>query len=252
MGKIVRLPSMGLDFARFRRSLRGVPKFLRDMKAYRAAGGGLPLQSEELFPCLADYQESAGSVDGHYWSQDIWAAKKIHRRRPAQHVDIGSRLDGFVSHLLACEVPVLYVDVRALPIRTPGLTFVQDDATHLAQFLDNSVESLSSLHVAEHFGLGRYSDPIDPLAHLKFMSSLQRVLARGGWLYFSLPMGRERVQFNAHRILSPQTVLKQFDQLRLASFSFVNDVSEMHEDVPVQEAPTSLSYGCGMFEFTKE
>jgi Caenorhabditis protein of unknown function, DUF268 len=87
----------------------------------------------------------------------------------------------------------------------------------------NSVESLSSLHAAEHFGLGRYSDPIDLDACFKFMDSLQTVLAPAGRLYFSVPVGRERVEFNAHRVFSPLTILRRFSLLQLESFSFVGD-----------------------------
>lgn len=246
------LAVMGVDFRRFFASVRGLPKFYRDWRTYRAAGTGLPLSAAEMLPMLSDYQGQAGSANGHYWFQDMWAAKKILKRRPAKHVDIGSRLDGFVTHLLTADMPVVYVDILPLQTKTAGLSFFQDDATELKRFPDNSVESLSSLHAAEHFGLGRYSDPIDPLAHLKFMSALQRVLARDGRLYFAVPIGRERVRFNGHRILAASTVTSQFSQLRLLSFSYVDDEGELVENVAVGAAPALMHYGCGLFEFTKD
>src|ERR1035437_9128085 len=64
--------------------------------------------------------------------------------------------------------------------------------------------SVSCLHVAEHIGLGRYGDPIDPLGTNKALLELQRVLAPGGVLLFSMPVGRERVEFNAQRIWDPR------------------------------------------------
>ena len=122
----------------------------------------------------------------------------------------------------------------------------------MAGLEDDSIVSLSSLHAAEHFGLGRYSDPVDPWAHTKFMSSLERVLSPRGILYFSVPIGRERLEFNAHRIFDVSTVLTQFKKLRLVSFSYVDDVGELHEDVSPSGVPRSTSCGCGLFEFAKE
>lgn len=98
--------------------------------------------------------------------------ERIFFNRPQRHIDIGSRIDGFVAHF-PIFMPVTEVDIRPLVRHIDGLTFLQDDATELRKLPTRSVESLSSLHVAEHFGLGRYSDPIDPDACFKFMDLLQ-------------------------------------------------------------------------------
>jgi predicted SAM-dependent methyltransferase len=144
------------------------------------------------------------------------------------------------------------VDIRPMPHLPRGMIFRLADAEHMTGFDDNSVPSLSSLNVAEHFGLGRYGDQIDPDAHITFMKSLQRVLCPGGKLYFSVPVsGHERVEFNAHRVLSPTTVLNAFDQLRLVSFSCVKDDGHLYEDVQ-PSAATSERGGCGLFEFAKD
>jgi SAM-dependent methyltransferase len=149
------------------------------------------------------------------------------------------------------DIAVSVVDILPLNSTTPGLTFIQEDATLLSHFENGSIASLSSLNAGEHFGLGRYSDRVDPLAHLTFMSSLARALAPGGRLYFSVPIGRERLRFNSHRVLSTSTVLKGFPSLSLCSFSYVDDDGEMHEDVDLSEAPADMHCGCGLFEFTK-
>ena len=67
--------------------------------------------------------------------------------------------------------------------------------------------------MAEHIGLGRYGDPLDPLGTRKAAAELQRVLAPGGQLLFSLPVGRPRVEFNAHRVHDPHEVASWFDGL---------------------------------------
>jgi hypothetical protein len=233
------------------RSFKGILPFIKDLRKYSRLndGSAFQIRVKDIFPILTDKEDSAGVAGTHYFYQDLWAAKKIFQRRPAEHVDIGSRVDGFVAHLLVF-MPVTAIDIRPLESHVSGLTFLQDDATELSRIQSNSVDSVSTLHVAEHFGLGRYSDPIDPRACFKFMDSLQRVLRPGGRLYFSVPVGRERVEFNAHRVFAPQTILDAFSALQLISFSFVGDDGSLYEDIDPTAFPNS-NLACGLFEFTK-
>ena len=164
-------------------------------------------------------------------------------------MDVGSRVDGFIAHLLVFR-PVTVIDIRPLESPISGLRFLQDDATDMVQVENDSVESLSSLHVAEHFGLGRYGDPVDPRACFRFMASLQRVLSPGGMLYFSVPVGRERVEFNANRVFAPNTIIQSFPKLRLVSFSFVGDDGCFYENQDPLALPEN-ELACGLFEFTK-
>jgi SAM-dependent methyltransferase len=222
--------------------------------ALAAAGTEWPLDPTSLYPCLDDIDAPAGTLPAHYGFQDLWAASQvIWGRQPLdRHVDVGSRLDGFITHLLAGNVRVTYVDVRPLNFTWPGFDFRQDDAATLATFADNSIESLSCLHVAEHLGLYRYSRDIDPLGMNKAMASLARVLAPGGRLYFACPIGRQRVVFNAHRVASPSWVISTFAKhgLTLRSFAAVDDVGAWHPEVrPVDYE--GASYACGCFAFTK-
>ncbi len=244
--------STGFDPRVFLITLRGLPAFLKDLRKYRRMDPppGFRIGSRDLFPILTDKVDNAGFAGGHYFHQDLWAARKIFERSPREHIDIGSRVDGFIAHLLAFR-RVTVIDIRPLKSNVPGLTFLQDDATDLVQVKTDSVESLSSLHVAEHFGLGRYGDSINPRACFQFMASLQRVLAPGGRLYFSVPVGRERVEFNAHRIFAPRTILANFAALRLVSFSFVGDDGCLYEHQDPLALPAS-ELACGLFEFTKD
>ncbi len=233
------------------KSLTRLPAFLRDASQYQKMDppSGFRITLSDAFPILTDATASAGLVGGHYFHQDLWAARKIFSRAPLNHVDIGSRIDGFVAHLLTFR-QVTVIDIRALETNIKGLTFLADDATNLGQVKSDSIESLSSLHVAEHFGLGRYGDAVDPTACFKFMSSLQRVLSPNGRLYFSVPIGRERVEFNAHRVFAPRTILDCFSELELVSFSLIGDDGNLYED----EDPAHLGemeFACGLFEFTK-
>jgi SAM-dependent methyltransferase len=250
--------------ARLAATARGVPVFIQDLKRYSSMNTDprFRVAWRDLYPILKDREAGAGTVRGDYFFQDLWAARKIYARRPPRHLDIGSRIDGFVAHVLVF-MPVTLVDVRPVESNVEGLTFVQDDATSLARFDDNSVDSLSTLHVAEHFGLGRYGDPVDPTACFRFMQALQRVLSPGGRLYFSVPVGVERVEFNAHRVFSIETVLKAFSNLEPISFSLVSDDGVLHEDIDPRGSKAravavssgimgnGYDYSCGLFEFTK-
>jgi hypothetical protein len=242
----------GLDLRKLGKAAVNIFRFAGQVRAYGRAAGGerrFPLKFQNLYPCLSEYGEAGGTANGHYFHQDLLVARKIFARRPERHVDIGSRIDGFIAHLL-CFMPVEVVDIRDVESKVAGLSFVRADGTDLANYPSGSVDSLSSLHAAEHFGLGRYGDPVDPAACFRFMASLERVLAPGGRLYFAVPVGRERVEFNAHRVFAPQTVLDSFPNLTLLSFSAVMDDGDLYADNPLALA-ASAEFGCGIFEFTK-
>lgn len=234
------------------RALRGVFPYSLNMWQFarrgRAAPPSLRLDIRRLYPCLVDRFRSAGTVSTHYFHQDLWAARRIHDAAPPEHYDVGSRIDGFVAHLLSFrEVNVL--DYRPLRSSPSGLHFLRADVVRLP-FSDESVHSLSCLHAMEHVGLGRYGDAVDPNGCFHGMRELQRVLAPGGSLYFSVPIGRERVEFDAHRVFSPDTVLRAFDSLRLVEFSAVGDDAGYVENAD-PASYSSAHYACGLFRFER-
>jgi hypothetical protein len=246
------LRMLGLDFRNGRRHLASLPRFLRDIRAYRraAANGAFPFRWRHLSPVLLDYRAQAGTARGHYFHQDLWAARRILAAAPARHVDIGSRIDGFVAHLLAFRA-VEVIDIRPLTSQVAGLSFIQADASSLDGIPDGSIPSLSCLHAIEHFGLGRYGDPIDADACFKGLRAIQRVLAPGGRLYLSAPIGVERVEFNAQRIFAPSTFIRHLTGLRLISFSAVDDRGDLVSDTEPEHF-AGANNACGLYEFTKD
>lgn len=152
-------------------------------------------------------------------------------------------------NVLSAFVPTEFLDYRPLQVKLSGLACGSGNLLALSQAND-SVHSLSCLHVVEHVGLGRYGDHLDPDGSVRALGELRRVLARRGRLYLSVPVGRERVCFNAHRVFDPDTIVNVLDGLRLVEFSLVDDVGAFHEIVPLDRA-TNLEYGCGLFIFEK-
>lgn len=245
------LAIFGINLRTTKAAIQALPRYLRDGRKFKAAvkASGADIPMGRAYPVLLDYKDSAGSARGHYFHMDLWAARKIFRATPTHHVDVGSRIDGFVAHLLTFR-DVEVVDIRPLSSNITGLRFVQADATTLSSIADGSWGSISTLHAAEHFGLGRYGDPIDPLGYYKFIKALTRVLAPAGRLYFAAPIGRERVEFNAHRIFDPLRLIRDFEPLELVSFSAVNDDGTFTESAEPMDYRTA-DQACGLYEFTK-
>jgi SAM-dependent methyltransferase len=247
------LSTFGLRPVSLIQSIGRLPRFAIEATKFGSLSrkSGAAAHIDYFHPVLSDYEADAGVAKGHYFYQDLWAARRIFATRPEQHLDIGSRIDGFVAHLLTF-MSVTVVDVRPLESEVCGLKFMRGDATALDDWTDGSVQSISSLHAVEHFGLGRYGDPIDPTGSERAMATLARVLATGGHLYFSVPIGEERVEFNAHRVFAPETILRTFEAhgLRLVAFSAIDDGGRWIEEAAIVSFATAR-YSCGLFEFTK-
>ncbi len=228
-----------------RRALR-FGQFVRDWQAYAGLPGAERLLPIHSFPQLGD-DTAETSVERHYFYQAIWAAQRIARSHVQHHVDIGS--DHRMVAMLTTHAQVIFTDIRPLAAAVESLANVAGSVTQLP-FRDSSVGSLSCLHVAEHVGLGRYGDPLDPLGSRKAAAELSRVLAPGGNLYFSVPVGWSRVEFNAHRVHTPSQILSYFPDLALLEFSVEDDQMQFHANVE----PTNYEradYACGLFWFTK-
>jgi SAM-dependent methyltransferase len=195
-----------------------------------------------------DRYSDAGALTFHYFHQDLWAARKLFDRGVKQHVDVGSRVDGFIAHVLPfCEVT--YVDIRPFALEWPGFRFRAGSITELP-FADDSVASLSSLHVIEHIGLGRYGDPVDAEGSWKAAAELTRVLAPGGTLLIGVPTGHEHLCFDAHRVFAPETIRAMFASLELVEFSFIDDRNNFIRNASFEDAARA-EYGCGLFELRK-
>ncbi|HSJ31765.1 MAG TPA: DUF268 domain-containing protein [Longimicrobiales bacterium] len=240
-----------VDAGRLVRGLGGLRWYWSDYRRYRhlAALQEGPRSAEriELLPALHE-RAPRHELDAHYFYVNAWAMRRVLAAGPDHHVDIGSQLA--LAGLLSAALPVTYLDYRPVAATVPGLSRVSGSLLALP-CADGSLRSVSCLHVAEHVGLGRYGDPLDPAGTRKAAAELERVVAVDGDLYFALPLGRPRVCFNAHRVHSVEMVLALFPRLRLRELSGVTDDGRFLEDVR-PDAFAGSEYACGMFWFRRE
>lgn len=228
--------------------------FFEDVKKYSELNTRKSFEIKEryMWPIICDKYAMAGSMGNYFW-QDLWAAKLIIQSGVKKHFDIGSRVDGFIAHLLSAGLDVTMIDVREFPGEIEHLHTIVDDASSLHQISNESIDSMSALCSLEHFGLGRYGDPIDPEACFKCFHNIQRKLKKGGRLYLSVPIGKERVEFNAHRVFSASTVLECFSSLQLEEYSCTAD-GKIEYDADIYKYDSDMhngEYRYGLFSFRK-
>lgn len=199
-------------------------RFLESRRRYEELGGSAPL--ELLYPVLGeDTAETA--VEPIYFFQDAWAFRLVAAAAPKRHVDVGSH-HKFVS-LLATIVPTTMVDIRALPYDLEGLTFQTGSVLELP-FESGSVESVSSLCVVEHIGLGRYGDRLDPSGSERALAELTRIVAPGGSLYVSVPVEPEsRTYFNAHRSFAESELVRMLEPLTIVERRYIYGSAMLEE-----------------------
>lgn len=243
---------LGLDFRRMAHSIGGVPRYLADWRNFRNDYNG----QLDLRPCLHDWYEEGGSTKDEYFWQDLHVARQIHLRDPDKHVDIGSRIDGFVAHVASFrEIEVF--DIRPVSTAIPGVRFRQADLTNLSEPHVNCCDSLSCLHALEHFGLGRYGDPVDPRGYITGLANMARMLRSGGVFYLSVPIGKERVEFNAHRVFDPLKLvsLASENSLLLSAFAWIEPNQALVQSGGPgrdMEKLNKANYALGIFTFVKQ
>lgn len=224
--------------------------FLGEWKEFRRAGGRA--DALDFYPCLYD-RTSATGIDTHYFHQAVWALREIRESGAPWHVDIGSDVN-YVGMLTALT-EVFFVDIRPLFLSIPNYRGIGGTITALP-FADDSIISLSCLHVIEHIGLGRYGDAIEASGPETACREIARVLQPGGRAFVSTLIGRPRVAFNAHRIFDPTQLVGMFPGLVLESMAMVDVAGRFvtgvnPEAFDIRESEGGLDFGLGLFRLIK-
>ena len=215
------LLQLGFDPRALIRAMIELPIYLRNLWQFRKSFSG----TLRFRPALHDRRETAGSVGTEYFWQDLCVAQKIFRAAPTRHVDVGSRIDGFVAHVAAFRA-IEILDIRPMTADIPNVRFTQADLMRPAAGLLGFTPSLSCLHALEHFGLGRYGDPVNVNGHLEGLRGLASLLAPNGILYLGFPTGWFRVDFDSHRVLEAVQIVDAGRDVGLQLESLVTCVPE--------------------------
>jgi len=228
------------------RNIAKLTKFYNSYKKYRHLTNAEELNISDSYPCIDD-NTTTTPLEAHYFYQGVWAFREIREIGVKSHVDVGSEVR-WVG-LLSAITKVTFIDIRPFETDLKDLIVKEGNILNMP-FKDKSVNSLSCLHVAEHIGLGRYGDKLDPEGTKKACGELSRILAVNGNLYFSVPVGKEKTYFNAHRVHSPGTIIEYFKDLKLLELSGVTDSGRLIENIDIDILEKS-NYACGLFWFRK-
>lgn len=195
---------------------------------------------------LTDKTATTG-FDAHYVQQGPWVFRHLLDAAPDRHVDVGS----FIGYLpfFSAVVPTTFIDIRPSGLVAPGLVEQAGSILNLP-FADGELRSVSSLHVIEHIGLGRYGDPVDADGSRRACAELARVVAPGGYLYLSAPVGRSRICFNAHRVHSVAEIIEACAGVHLEGLDVVLDDGTWVDDCD-PSAVAEADYALGLFRFKR-
>lgn len=250
------LEELGYDPMKTINFFRGIPFYVRDLAKIRhQKGDKTDFVFGSPYPRLGDRLDESGIMSGHYFHQDLLIAQRIYQNKPLKHVDIGSRTDGFVAHVAVFR-EIELIDIRAQKNSVKNITHKQTDIMDLPAGMANYCDSISSLHAIEHFGLGRYGDPVDYDGHVKAIDNIHKMLKANGKFYFSAPIDKQRIEFNAHRVFAVGYLLTLFNhKFKIDYFSYVDDKGDLFENVGLDADSVknnfNCDYGCGIFEMTK-
>lgn len=225
--------------------------FLADLRRFKRMGGKADFL--DWYPCLFDKTATTG-FDAQYLYQAAWGARKIFEAAPEQHVDVGSHL-GFVTQL-AAFTRVEFIDIRPAEINLKNFGVRKGSITALP-VEDGSIESISSMHVIEHIGLGRYGDPIQSDGPQVACREIARVLKPGGKAYISVPIGRPRVGFNGLYVFDAVEFASYFPACKVVAFSCVDADGTFRQDIDhrsakIDESRSGGDFGLGIYVLQKD
>jgi hypothetical protein len=146
-----------------------------------------------------DFGKVRDKCERYYHATDSFlyeAIEKFHIR-DKKVVVLGSEVPWYECICSYYGASVTTIEYRTVDCQIPGLTVMTpDEYARNPKAFDVAV-SISSI---EHDGLGRYGDPIDPAGDLKAMQKIKELLTPDGYLILAVPVGRDALVWNAHRI----------------------------------------------------
>lgn len=157
---------------------------------------------------LCEYQTQCSKAEPHYYGPTdlfLWNAF-INYPITNKHVLLmGSANPWYEAILLnwgAKKVTVCEYSDR--PDIHPLINYIKPD-----DLGDEEYDMCVSISSFEHDGLGRYGDPLNPDGDIEAMQAVRKVLKDDGNLFLAIPIGKDKIVWNAHRIYG----LKRLEKL---------------------------------------
>jgi hypothetical protein len=95
-------------------------------------------------------------------------------------------------------------------------------------------DAIISYSSIEHSGLGRYGDPLNPRGDIETMNEIYKALFPGGLCFLGIPVGKDALVWNAHRIYGVkrlQIVLDKFKEIEWIAY----DKNIIYSDIDAKE-----------------
>lgn len=222
--------------------VKAFSRFFKEYQAYKKQTENPAFTLAHIYPCLHDNTKYT-PVEPTYFFQDTWAAKKIFELKPQHHYDIGSAVT--TIGILSQFVPTTMIDIRPLELSLDNLYFIEGSILKIP-IEDHTLETISSLCVVEHIGLGRYGDAIDSFGSEKAIQELKRVVKKKGHILFSVPVdSKNKIYFNAHRAFTRSYILTLFHGFQLIEEKY-HYGTKLYADYDSEKG-----FGTGFYMFQK-
>ena len=194
------LKLIGFDPRKVAALIRYGPRYIADYMAYKQSHKDMT-EPLGLSPRLSDFNSESAKLAKHYFVQDNLVSDYLKSFEPAALIDVGSRVDGFVSQVRH------FAEVTTIDVRPPNYSLknVRSVCCDINALDDGYLQGqwVTCLHTLEHIGLGRYGDPLDAEGDRKAIRALMAMLSPGGNLVCSVPYSTTaRTEFNAQRVYS--------------------------------------------------
>lgn len=144
-------------------------------------------------------QEVAKRQTKYYGAMDthLYEALEQYSIRDRTVAIMGSQYPWYESICLHYGGKPTVIDYHKIQSQHPEIQTLTIDEYDQNPIQFDIAFSISSF---EHDGLGRYGDPLNPNADIQAMQKMKRILKRDGLLFLSIPVGEDKLVWNAHRI----------------------------------------------------